>query len=75
MRLPCSSPVIVGGGWTEEKTPAADPAPCALTVALWAGFRREESLPCLTADARQIAGTGRTGEGFASILPFSFFVP
>ena len=41
----------------EEETPAAEPAPRSPTAALWAGFRREEPLLCLTADARQIART------------------
>ena len=46
-----------GTGWAEEETPAAEPAPRSPTAALWAGFRREEPLLCLTADARQIART------------------
>ncbi len=57
---------LPGTGRTEEKTPSADPAPCARTAALWAVFRWEEPLLYLTAHACEIGHMGRIG-GFHPI--------
>ena len=52
---------VMGGDFIAALLSLGLPAPHARTAALWAGLHREEPVPCLTAYARQIAWTGRTG--------------